>query len=36
MGTISGNNMAQSPFTLFSDNKLHRIQWIKVSKEFKA
>ena len=36
MGTISGNSTAQTPFTLFSDNRLHKIQWIKISKEFKV
>jgi len=35
MDTISGNSMSQTPFTLFSDNRLHKIQWIKISKNSK-
>jgi hypothetical protein len=36
MDTNSGNSMTQTPFTLFSDNRLHKIQWIKISKSSKT
>jgi hypothetical protein len=36
MDTISDNSMAQTPFTLFSDSRLHKIQGMKISQEFKV